>query len=202
MFKSILNKTSKEELFWNWFSKNSNQYYRFEQNQNALFQKLKSELNKIDPNLVFEFSPILEDGKREFVISADGIKSSFPTVTNLTNQAPKIDKWEIVAFRQPRKFIDQINYDGLTIKFENVFFRYEKNNGKINLELNIKGFYESAEWTAATFILLDNILGEYHTEMSLDFIDKKELDDNEKHELFPIVMLPQIIQDYHSELNN
>jgi len=201
MFK-LLKKENKEEYFWNWFSKNASQYYHFEQNQDALFQKLKSELDKIDPNLVFEFSPILEDGKREFVISADGIKSSFPTVTNLTNQAPTIDKWVIVAFRQPRKFIDQINYDGLTIKFENVFFRYEKNNGKINLELNMKNFYESAEWTAATFILLDNVLGEYHTEMSLDFIDKKELDESEKHELFPIAMLPQIIQDYHSELNN
>lgn len=201
MFK-LFKKENKEEYFWNWFLKNASQYYRFEKNQNTLFKRLKLELDKIDPNLVFEFSPILDNGKRELVISADGIKSSFPTVTNLTNQAPEIDKWEIVAFRQPRKLIDQINYEGLTIKFENVFFKYEKSNGKINLELNIKGFYESAEWTAATFILLDNILGEYHTEMSLDFIDRKELDESKKHGLFPITMLPQIIQDYHLEVNN
>ena len=193
---------SKEECFWKWFSKNSNQYYHFEQNQSDLFQKLKFELDKIDTNLVFEFSPILKNKKREFVISADGIMSSFPSVVSLTNKAPFIDKWDIIAFRQPKSFVNQINYGELTVSFENVFFKYRKNNRKIDLELHLQRFYESAEWTTAVFILLDNVLGEYHTEMSLNFIDKKPLNINEKEKLFPIYKLPQIIQEYHSELNN
>jgi len=202
MLKSLFKKTSKEEQFWNWFTKESNTYFHFENNQDELFLRLKDKLEKIDSNLVFEFSPIFQDGKREFVISADGIKSSFPSVINLTKQSPIIDKWKIVAFRQPHKEITQINYEGLFIKFEDVFFKYRKNNGKIDLELHLQGFYESAEWTAAVFILLDNVLGEYHTEMTLDFIDKKELNKKEKNELFPIYKLSQIVQDYHSEFSN
>jgi len=90
----------------------------------SVLSKLKTKLEKIHPDLVFEFSPIFEDGTREFVISA------------------------------------------------------------------------------ATFILLDNVLGEYHTEMSLSRIDKKKLNENEVNSLFPIKALPKVIQDYLLELNN
>jgi hypothetical protein len=202
MLKTFLKKTSKEEKFWSWFTENANLFFHFENNQNVLFERLKNKLDKIDTNFVFEFSNILEDGKREFVISADGIKESFPSVTKLVKQAPNFNKWKIIAFRQPRKKINLINYEGLKINFKNVFFKYRKNNGEIDLELHIKEFYESAEWTSAVFILLDNILGEYHTEMTLGFIDKKKLDKNEKDDLFPIYELPQIIQEYHLEQNN
>jgi hypothetical protein len=202
MLKTFLKKTSKDEKFWFWFKKNANLYFHFENNQNILFERLKNKLDKVDTNLVFEFSNILEDGKREFVISADGIEESFPSVIKLVKQAPNFEKWKIIAFRQPRKEITHINYENLVINFESVFFKYHKNNGRIDLELHLQGFYESAEWTTAIFILLDNVLGEYHTEMTLGFIDKKVLNINEKQKLFPISKLSKILQDYYLELNN
>jgi hypothetical protein len=202
MLKSLFKKKSNEEVFWNWFSENTNAYFHFEQNQEALFSLLKAKLAKIHPDLTFEFSPVFEDGTREFVISADGIKSVFPIVMNLVKQAPIFKNWKIIAFRQPHKGTTQINYEKLIINVDDVFFRYAKNLGKIDLELNIRGFYESPEWSAAAFILLDNILGEYHTEMSLSYINKKVLNENEVSMLFPIKALPKIIQDYQSELNN
>lgn len=202
MLKRLFKKKSEEDIFWSWFSQNANAYYFFEKNQNKLFNQLKSELGKIHPGIVFEFSPIFNDGTREFVISADGIKSVFPIVSNLVAKAPELKKWRIVAFRQPHKNITQIKYQNLVLKLDDVFFRYEKDNGKIKLELNIRGYCVSPEWTAATFILLDNVLGEYHTEMSLSGIDKKKLDENEANSLLPIASLPQIIRDYQSEINN
>jgi len=195
-------KKNKEQVFWDWFSKNADIYFYFERNQDVYFSKLKTKLSKVHPDLVFEFSPILEDGTREFVVSADGIESVFPIVIKLVEQAPILKNWKIVAFRQPHKNFTQIEYQGLIINSDDIFFRYAKDNGMIALELNIRGFYESPEWTAATFIILDNILGEYHTTMSLSLIDKKKLNENETIDLFPIVALPQIILDYHSELNN
>jgi hypothetical protein len=191
-----------QDNFWDWFNKNSNAYYNFEYNQDYLFTALKSELSKIHPELVFEFSPILQDGKRELVISADGIKSIFPVVTDLVQKAPQFDKWNIVAFRQPRKEINQINYDNLIVDFDDVYFRFSKDNGQIAIELNIKNFYEAPEWTGAIFILLDNILGEYYTEMSISRIEKKILNQQEIGDLYPINALPKIVQDYYFEWNN
>ncbi|MFZ1456752.1 MAG: hypothetical protein WAT46_11975, partial [Saprospiraceae bacterium] len=111
-------------------------------------------------------------------------------------------KWHIVAFRQPHKGITQISYDNLIVNFEDVFFRFGKDNGQIALELNIRGFYEAPEWTSAAFILLDNVLGEYYTEMSLSRIDKKLLNEQDVKQLYPITDLPKIVQDYYSEWNN
>jgi hypothetical protein len=202
MLEGLFKKKSKEDIFWSWFSQNNQKYFYFENNQTELFAQLKTELKKIHPDIVFEFSPIFSDGTREFVISADGIKSIFPVINNLVAKAPEIKNWKIIAFRQPHKNITQIKYQNLTVNLDDVFFRYAKDNGKIELELNIRGFYESPEWTAAAFILLDNVLGEYHTEMSLSCIVKKELNENEVSSLVPIRTLPEVIQNYQSELNN
>lgn len=196
-----LHSNANEQNFWNWFEKNQDEYFHFEKNQNMLFTNLKLELDKVHPDLVFEFSPILEDGTREFVISADGIKTVFPIVINLVNKAPLFQKWKIVALRQPHK-INQIKYGNLTIKLDDVYFKFGKDNGQIAIELNMRGFYESPEWTAATFILLDNIIGEYHAEMSLSRIEKKLLNESEVRNLYPITVLPKIIQDCQSEWNN
>ncbi len=196
MVNRLFQKKKKEQMFWDWFTKNENAYFHFENDQDILFTKLQAELEKIHPNLVFEFSSVLEDGTREFVISADGIKSIFPIVIDLVKQAPILNNWKIIAFRQPKTNSTRIHYQNIIVDFNDVFFRYAKNNGKICLELNIRNFHESPEWNAAIFILLDKIIGEYHTEMSLGYIDKKVLNESEINTLYPIEALPKIIHSH------
>lgn len=198
---NFLEKGNKSDNFWSWFTQNSDHYYQLEKKQSQLFAELKSELNKIHQDLVFEFSSIRPDNKRELVISADGIKSVFPVVKELISKAPKLSKWDFIAFRQPRK-VSNIKYEHLDIKIEDIFFKYKKDNGKIDLELHIKDFYESPEWTAAAFVLLDNIVGEYHTEMSISTIEKKTLNVGDSDNLLPIILLPQIIHSYQKEYSN
>lgn len=202
MLKRLFAQKSVQDKFWEWFAKNNQEYFYFERNQDYLFNKLQSELSKVHPDLVFEFSPIFEGGTREFIVSADGIKSVFPVVIDLVSKAPQLDKWNVIAFRQPHNTISRITYENLTVNFDDVFFRYGKDYGQIALELNIRSFYESAEWTGATFILLDTLLGEYHTEMSISSIDKKILNEEELDVLYPITDLPEVLHNYLSEWNN
>lgn len=202
MFSKLFVKKNIEDKFWDWFTSKSNLYYNFEKNQNFLFVELKNKLNKIHPDLVFEFGPILKNGKREFVISADGIKSSFPFVKKLVDKAPHFQNWKIVAFRQPKEGIDQIIYKNLRFHFDDVFFRFGKDSGKISLELNIRDYNENPNWTGATFVLLDNLIGEYYAETAISKIEKIKLKEQEIKNLFPIIMLPQILKEYYSEYNN
>jgi len=199
---SFFKRKSKEKKFWDWFSQHASIYFEFEKDQMNLFTQLKNQLNFINKDLVFEFSPVFSDGSRELVISSDGIKSAFPFVEKLVAADPKIKNWKIVAFRQPRKNIAQIRYENLLISLDDVFFRYVKNNGLLELELHLKGFYPSPEWTSAVFLILDNVLGEYHTEMSIDSIEKKTLAEEQRSGLFPIRSLPSILESYKLEFNN
>lgn len=200
--RSFLKKRSKKHLFWGWFSKHSNRYLNFENDQTNLFLKLKAQLEKVDPHLTFEFSPRFEDGSREFVISADGIKSSFTSVIDLTQCAPPLNNWKIVAFRQPHKKITQINYQNLIVELDDVYFNYTKDNGKLGLQLHIKGFQETPEWAGISFVLLDTILGEYDTEMSLSWIDQNALNKDQVTDLLPISQLLNVIRGYKLEFNN
>jgi len=94
MFSRLFSKRNKHQDFWTWFSKNADSYFNFEQDQNSLFTKLKSELEKINPTLTFEFSPVLANNTREFIISADGIKSVFPVCARPGRTRPRISKLE------------------------------------------------------------------------------------------------------------
>ena len=59
---------------------------------------MQSQLRKRNDVLAFEFSMNIDDGKREFIISADGILSAFPDVIQLVDSAPNLDQWAIAAF--------------------------------------------------------------------------------------------------------
>jgi len=199
---SIFNLKNKEQKFWDWFSERSNQYFEFEKDQDKLFNELKLRLNKINADLTFEFGPISQNKQREFIISADGIKKSFPDVIKLVAAAPEFSNFKIIAFRQPHLDFTQINYKDIQLDFKDVFFRYGKDSGKIGIELNIRGYQENNDWGTASFILLDTILGEYDTEMNLSWIDRKELNELEFQNLLPITDLPKIMADYKREFQN
>ncbi len=110
MILGFLNKKDNEQVFWEWFVKHQNDYYS-DNIDESLFDKLNVQLNKIDSNLTFEFSPIHENGIKDLIISAAGLKESFPSVIKLVDKAPKIDQWKIIAFRQRLPAYDQIESD-------------------------------------------------------------------------------------------
>jgi len=185
----------KEEDFWNWFSSNQERIYKFENNQEEIFDELQGKLIEIDSNLVFEFSKIRKDGTREFIVSADGIIASFPAVIKLVEKAPKFKKWEIKAFRQRNKGDDlQIVYDdSLKVAYDDIYFRYKKNLDKLDVELNIRNYRESASMNNAVYILLDGLIGEYDMETKIGGIEWRKLDETKKDSLYKIIQLPKMI---------
>src|SRR5215470_7188766 len=78
----MFNFGSKYKNFWKWFLSHEDEMFHFEADQERVFDKLAMALRRVHPDLVFEFSSI-QNGRREFVISAAGIKKAFPEVTAL-----------------------------------------------------------------------------------------------------------------------
>jgi len=187
----------KNEDFWKWFSENQNEIYKFENNQEEIFDELQSKLIEIDSNLVFEFSPIHKDSTREFIISADGITESFPAVIKLVNVAPKFRKWKIKAFRQrnPGDSLQIVYDDSLKVAYEDIYFRYSKDSDKIGIELNIQNYKDSPDFNNAVYILLDGLIGEYDMETKISWIEIKKLEKRKIDSLYKIVELRKIVDD-------
>ncbi|RYM32325.1 hypothetical protein ERX46_13660 [Brumimicrobium glaciale] len=197
---SLFNKQSKEEKFWNWFSKSQQTFYHEIENldvREEIFNDLSNELSKVHQNLVFEFSPIHENGIREFTISAEGVKELFPFVENLVDKAPEIMNWKFNAFRQRIPGDDlQIKFGDFNIGYSDIYFRYQDGKyGEIGIELNIRGFDESAQTQNAIYILLDGLMGEYDITMGLDWIEWVKLDESNIENLNPITSLRGLIDE-------
>ncbi|MGG8497082.1 hypothetical protein ACQY1Q_11730 [Tenacibaculum sp. TC6] len=194
----LFNKQSKEEKFWNWFSKHQNTYYTEIENlkiREKIFNDLSTELKKVHHDLVFEFSPIHENGIREFTISAEGIKELFPIVTNLVKKAPKIENWQFNAFRQRIPGDEfEIQYGDFKIGYSDIYFRYvDGEYGKIGIELNIRDFDNSGQSKNAIYILLDGLIGEYDITMGIDWIEWVKLDESKVKNLNPIISLRTLL---------
>ena len=155
-------------------------------------------MKRINSSLTFEFGPIT-DGKREFVISADGIKTAFPAVEQLYATAPKLDQWIWIKFR-PRRLPMDIEYDGVNVKAADVFCTVEPDGDKAGLTLYIRGYQPEQKKTYAgiVFLMLDQALGEYDVETKVGCIQTKDF--SEKSELVkkPLKDVAKIFDDFIS----
>lgn len=152
------------EDFWKWFQSNEDMLFNVERNREQTFDKLGAEMHKINPSLTFEFGPI-EDGKRELVISADGIKEAFPQVEALYAAAPSLPRWKFVKFR-PRRMPMDVNYEGISVQAKLVRVQLVRDGQLADLTVFIPNYSEADHkaYSAIAFLLLDGALGEHDVE--------------------------------------
>jgi len=169
--------TPPEQAFWKWFERNEPALFDFdlEKSQDGILDELAFEIHKVDSNLTFEFGP-KEDGRREFTISADGIRKAFPKVEKLYAAAPSLPRWHFVKFRQRRKPSD-LSYGGVTVRAEAVSVLTEPDGQKLDITVFIPGYSEASKDTydAIAFLFLDQALGEYDVEMHLGEVSIKAI---------------------------
>jgi hypothetical protein len=150
-----------EADFWQWFRRHQALLFDFEKDQERMFNELAAQMHKVHPDLTFEFGP-KQQGKREFVISADGLRGAIPAVERLAAAAPALNQWTIVKFR-PRRPPFDIGYGDVQVKADTVLAQLAPNGQRIDVTLLIPGHTAATHKTylGITFLLLDQALGEY-----------------------------------------
>ena len=192
-------KRNKNKRFWEWFTQNSDIYFSVEDNQDALFDELHERLQKISKFACFEFGPE-EKGKREFIISADGVAAGARAVQDLVAAAPKLNKWKIIAFR-PRVGAVKIEMDGRVLNANDMAYRYAFNeDNRIDLQLYIKGYSQDhqREYMGAAFVLLDALIGEYDAMTKIGVVEFCNLKAGSKKELHSFNSLPELVDSRRS----
>jgi hypothetical protein len=176
MILSLFGKTvqaTPEQDFWKWFQVNDAKLFDFEKDQERIFDQIGAALQKINPDLTFEFGP-KKDGRREFVISAGGITKSFPAVESLYVAAPHLSRWTIMKFRQRRHPVNDIKYGNKEIKAKDVFYKIfmDSNPKKVGILVFMPGYKAEEEKTFSqvSYLMLDEALGEYDVETKVGAI--------------------------------
>ncbi|MEB2268131.1 hypothetical protein LAV77_25300 [Priestia megaterium] len=195
MLKNLFKKKVTEKEFWSWFEKNSEDYFQLdEKNYDLLFNKLGLQLSKYHKDLTFEFSLEMNQGKREFIISAEGMVSAFPAVIKLVEEAPSLEKFNVVAFRQRQNSEQEIYFEDIVLNTEDIFFTYreDKQLDCLDIVIYIKGYSEeNDQFIAATFIMLDSLIGEYDVGVKLGEINFEPY--QEEKETLPILNLVSLV---------
>ena len=176
---SCFKSQTKEEIFWSWFTKNSSNLFSFEKDQEKIFDELSAQMSKVNSDLTFEFGPI-ENNKRDFVISAGGIKASFPAVEKLYESRPDLKEWNFIKFRPRRATIHTIQFQDIKIAPTDVKFAIFKDNtpNNIGILLFINWYNENdrSKYSQIGYLYLDEIIGEYDVEMSVGAIEIQGFD--------------------------
>ena len=164
-----------EQEFWDWFQKNEASLFNFENHQEQSFNRLAKELHAVNEHLTFEFGPKI-DGRRDFVISADGIREAFTAVEALYAAAPELARWKFIKFR-PRRSPCDISTGDITVKASGVRIHLERYANNVDLTLYIPEFREEASNSFKTivYLLLDEAIGEYDVETYVGGISVKHI---------------------------
>lgn len=179
--------------FWDWFLQNGREIAAVRTGSEPILHTIAENLRAVHPNLQFEMS-VADDGLREFIVSAGGIREAIPAVEQLVSTAPEIPGWQIIAFKQ-RKQADRIEIGGQSFGPEDVWFKSESHREHADIELYIRGFDGSSELPLhVAFLYLDVLLGEYDVMTKIGAIDFQPLpEDPTRIGLRPIQRLPEVI---------
>ena len=190
--------------FWIWFIEHESELFTFdperEDERERLFDEVASELQKIDPDLSFEFGPNGKS-KREFIISASGIRRAFPAVVSTVDAAPTLDRWHVIAFRPRRTPLNVVKFRGKRVDPKDVQFSLRDNGKMAGVYLFIPGLRkDDSDFRIIGYILLDEAWGEYDVESHLGLIEMfspQTTTDGDRH---PLADLPTLFDQLVSRL--
>jgi len=190
--------------FWNWFKQNNKSYSFINQVdpqvKENLLKDFSEELHKYCDKLYFEIGGDPEECQ-ELIITAEGNKEYFNQVEHLVNTAPKIDKWTIQAFIPPRDIHFKINYEGLVLNPEEMWFmplENKDNPSAIGISICLTN-YELVKdhdfFQSAMYKILDVLLGEKSAATDIEYLRFAQLpDDPEEDGMIELAELLSYIQ--------
>jgi len=201
MLKGLFNpnKNHRQADFWAWFQENEGKIWNIDKNREKVVDMLSEAIHLVDPGLTFEIGAVDEYGKREFVLSADGISSNIPKVESLFLSAPELARWRVIKYR-PRSSIAnaQIEMGGKKISAGDIRFQVFNDGEKIGILLLFESY--SAErrnqFAAFGFLFLDRALGEYDVMTRVGFVDFAGRESNLFADARRLPELPGMFDDY------
>lgn len=193
---------SKEKRFWDWFCSNSQVYSEInnlkdESKIDELLDDLLSHLHHYSEGLYFQIGG--NEKVNELIISAEGNRKYFAAVEQLASSAPKINNWQIIAFK-PAQGIDFITkYKNVVLNPKEIWFLplyNEKDTSQLGLRLHIPNIDQgdNKEYINGMYEVLDTILGEKACSLDIDYIEVDKLPEYpEKEDLIELIELPEYI---------
>ncbi len=201
---NILDKENAENIdeFWNWFKNNQDEFFNLDYEKmdgiEEAFKILDKWLKPLNESITYEFSPILENGKRRFILSAEGNREAFQDLLYLFKRSPELEKWEIIPFKQGFDGDPQLEFNnGYTLSWDKVMFESKETKEGLSIDFYIEDYDKGNEdFEMGLVILLDSYLGEYDAVMQIRYADIHKLNRKKAKHLKEFKDLKQVVDKY------
>lgn len=192
----------KTQQFWSWFRDNEAKFFFLNQIDNEkerenLLNEFLERLHTYSKGLFFEIGG-LPDAKQDLIITAGGNPDYFGEAEALAEQAPKLEYWNVIALK-PAKPDATIEFGSIILQPEDMFFIPLSSNktNLIGLRIYLENYasFDKDQCLEATYILLDNLVGEKSTALNIGHVELEDLQTaQDLNELIEIVKLPKYIR--------
>lgn len=196
------------KAFWAWFLAEERRFRDIETpEKELLLTELQDQLQRFNSGLWFEIGGHPK-GPCELVITAEGDLSLFPEVRRLISAAPKIEGWELVAFKPAQGFEFNLKYDELALSPEATWFLpLESSSDPDALGLRVAYAHFTAAqketFLLATYILLEAGLGELSVSEDIQHVEVCLAPSVPSAEGFvPLLELPAFIRRRKERMNS
>ena len=183
--------------FWEWLAANAARAIsEDEQVREAASDQLSELFHAAFPDLTWEIE-VQDDNDLWFIISADGVPDRIDDVVQAVRNAPKVPGWKIVPFRQRGSLNVSLQVHGRTLSYQDIWCQAETVGWQANVVFHINGLTNENkdDLAGATFVLIDNALGEFDSMVRLGELDFQPLEDEpvKQEDYFPLSDLPDYI---------
>lgn len=167
---------SSSSPFWAWFAVEQGRLAdQVIEHPETVMEEIQKRLAEHEPQLLAELS-LGEHrlGPHGLVISADGRAELFPKVRQLVAAAPKLERWDVIAFRPRHEPSFPVEPDGSGFVPGDFTFReVGRAGGKLRLEVAIRGLTPENHQVLVrvAFMLMQAAIGEVATAERIGDVD-------------------------------
>lgn len=165
-------------LFWNWFSDNNERLTMLgdldEKEQQSLLEELQEQLEAYCEGLTYEMGEPTPSG-RTLTFSAEGDMDLFRYVVELVDNAPDLDWWEFVAFKQPKGTDLKVTFDKYRFETKQMYFMQlesEEEPDILGIRVALPNpVADDDDQLVGVYVTLEAMIGEFDCSTLIGYLD-------------------------------
>ena len=168
----------KTEKFWQWFIDHNEQLVAMgdleEKERQELCSALQYQLTKYCEGLTYEIGDATANG-RTLTFTAEGDTDLFRHVVELVDNAPDLDWWEFVAFKQPMGTELKVRFDKYLFDTRKMYFQQlecEEEPEMLGLRIAVEGSKpDDEDFQVGVYVTLEALIGEFDCATLIGYIE-------------------------------
>ena len=166
------------DKFWKWFTEHNEQLTMLddldEKEANALLEEMQKVLDSYCEGLTYEIGDQTNNG-RTVTFSAEGDTDLFKYVTDLVEEAPDLDWWEFVAFKQPKGKGLKVTFDKYRFDTKKMYFmelENEESPDMVGLRVALENPVEGDDdQLVGVYVTIEALIGEFDCATLVGYLD-------------------------------